>query len=192
MPQVNAAPGSALFRELKDTQRRLHALEVTVPIKQDSNYQTGTFDTAWTSYVGDGVTEVGPLKCFGNTRDGTNVEISGSCQIGLDGAWSWVSALGGFVPVWASIPGPIGGVIGVQVDGGSTYEPGSGPGIYFLSVAQASLGGVQITVAASRVIQVLDPASTQGLSEHSFAMMFASTMGQTIHFEERILTINPQ
>lgn len=192
MPQTNPDPNSLISRWFKDIFRRLKALEMTVPIAQDSDFQTFNFDTASTTYVHDGATTVGPIRCFGNKTFGTNVQVTGSCEIGLDGVWSWAAGLGGVVPVWPSIPTPIGGIIGVRVDGGSTIEPGSGPGIYFLAVIQASLGGIQNTITGSRVIQVVSPAATQGLSEHTFDMMFLSTMGQTVHFEIRILTVNPQ
>jgi hypothetical protein len=181
MPQVSANPESLFHRWFKDIFRRLHALEVTVPIGQDSNYVSTLFDTASTSVVGDGVTTVGPVECFGNQDQGTNVEVTGACQIGLD-----------------SIPagGTIGGAIFVQVDGGLTYEPGTGPGIYYLARLQLSAPspgtGLASTVAATRVIEVLTPSQTQGLSQHTFAMMFVSTYGQTVHFEARILTVNPQ
>jgi hypothetical protein len=65
-------------------------------------------------------------------------------------------------------------------------------GIYFLGRVQAGLGGVAISGAGARVIQILTPANTQGLSQHSFAMLFKSNFGQTAHFETRLLAIDPQ
>jgi hypothetical protein len=51
---------------------------------------------------------------------------------------------------------------------------------------------LRLATRAPQVIQVLTPADTQGLSQHSFAMVFKSNFGQTIHFETRLLAIDPQ
>jgi hypothetical protein len=176
MPQTNPNAGNEEKRWRNSIGKRLKALEITVPISADKAFQTGTFNTSSTSYVTDsGLTVVGPINVFGNPIDGTNVLVSGSCAIGLDVTTS-----------------TIGGSIGVQVDGGATVEPVHGPGIYFLAIVQAGLGGLLLSGSGSRVIEVLPPADTQGLSQHSFAMVFKSSMGQTIHFEERLLSVLPQ
>jgi hypothetical protein len=176
MPQTNANAGGEEKRWRNSLERRLKALEITVPIAADKAFVTSSFDTASSTYVDDGgLTVVGPINCFGNPVDGTNVLVSGSAVVGLD-----TTAVA------------IGGEIGVQVDGGTTVEPGEGPGIYFLAVVQATLGGLLLSGAGSRVIEVLTPADTQGLSQHAFAMVFRSTQGQTIHFGERLLAIDPQ
>jgi hypothetical protein len=187
MPQTNPNPSSEILRKFRDIERRLHALEVTVPTKGDSIYLDDIFDTASTTFVGDGETSVGPIDCFGQPDNGatpgrgTNVLVTGACQIGLDSL---------------TAGGTIGGEIGVQVDGGTDFEPGSGPGIYYLARMQISAPapgtGIASTVSAARVIQVLTGADTQGLSQHSFAMVFLSTFGQTVHFESRTLAIDPQ
>lgn len=188
MPQVSPNPNSQIHRWFKDIFRRLHALEATVPIAKDSTpFITTEFDTASTSYVADSLTHVGPIKCFGNPDNGTNVQVTGFALVGLDSLWS----VGGGGVLVLPTGNPIGATIGVQVDGGTTVEPGSGPGIYGLSIAQASLGGILIPATGSRVIQVLSPGATQGLSEHSFRMMFASNFGQTIHFDAMTLAVDP-
>lgn len=199
MPQINPQPDSLISRWFKDIFKRLHALEATVPIASDSVYETATFDTASSTFVTDsGVTVVNNIKCFGNKTDGTNVEVIGSCDVGLDSLAAGVATIviSGTSYYYNVFPNPsigsIGGAIGVQVDGGGTFEPGSGPGIYYLADVQMQGGGIQVTIAGSRVIQVLSPGATQGLSEHSFAMVFRSLYGQTVHFESRTFTINPQ
>jgi hypothetical protein len=189
MPQINPSPDSAIFRRFKDYDRRLHALECTVPIKKDSTFQTATFDCASTAPVTDGgVTVVGPVTCFGNA-EGTNALVTGSCQIGLDSLWA-IGAGGTLIVPSGS---PIGGLIGVQVDGGTDVEPAQGPGLYQLAWFQSALGGIASTVCGARVLSLLAPSNTaRGLSQHTFAMVFVSAFGQTIHFENRALAVDPQ
>jgi hypothetical protein len=181
MPQTNPNAGNEEKRWRRSLEARLKHLEITVPTAKDSIYVAAagtTFNTSSSTFVTDsGLTVLGPLNCFGTPSNdvGTNVLVSGSCVVGLD-----------------TTTVAIGGEIGVQVDGGATVEPGDGPGVYFLAIAQANLGGLQVSASGSRVIQVLSPANTQGLSRHSFAMVFRSTQGQTIHFENRLLAIDPQ
>jgi hypothetical protein len=176
MPQTNPNAGNEEKRWRRSLESRLKALEITVPISSDKAFVGTLFNTTSATYVGDGgLTVVGPINVFGNPVDGTDVLVNGSVVIGLD-----------------TTSTAIGGDFAVQVDGGATVEPANGPGIYFLGRVQANLGGVAISGAGSRVIEVLSPADTQGLSQHSFAMVFKSNFGQTIHFETRLLAIDPQ
>jgi hypothetical protein len=177
MPQTNPNAANEEVRWRRSIEKRFKALQITVPTAKDSVTTGPIFDTDSSAWVGDGETEIGQVDCFGTPANdqGTAVEVSGSCAVGLDTTTS-----------------TIGGEIAVQVDGGTDIEPGSGPGIYVLAVCQATLGGLLLTVSGTRVIQILSAADTQGLSQHSFAMMFRSTEGQTVHFETRTLAVDPQ
>jgi hypothetical protein len=179
VPQINPNPQSLLLRRLNDFERRLHALELTVPLPKDSAFNSTPFNMIDETWVPDPGVTIPAINCFGTPTEGTAVQVIGACFVGLP-----------FTPAGGSV----GAEIGVQVDGGTTYEPGSGPGIYWLAqvdITNLTNTLLSISIAGVRDIEILSPANTQGLSTHAFSLTLRSIYGEDIYFNTRSLVIDP-